>query len=131
MILSFSCRSHFYPTTSVLLEPRGDPDREAGTQRPARLSDYSGGVQFLIHRRNARTVRGVRHDLVLGTEAGTQFFIGSLEVFFLQKALEPLVRIKPGFQRWEPIACGFSRGTPGEHEVLRRGRAAGASPRTR
>jgi hypothetical protein len=46
------------------------------------------------------------------------FFIGSLEVFFLQKALEPLVRIKPGFQRWEPIACGVSRGTPGEHGVF-------------
>ena len=36
----------------------------------------------------------------------------------MSKALEPLVRIKPDFQRWEPIACGFSRGTPGEHEVF-------------
>ena len=36
----------------------------------------------------------------------------------MEKALEPLVRIKPGFQRWKTIACQFSRGTPGEHKVF-------------
>jgi hypothetical protein len=38
-----SAAEPFYPTTSVLLEPSGDPDREAGRRRPARLSGHGGG----------------------------------------------------------------------------------------
>ena len=45
-------------------------------------------------------------------------FIGSLEVFFLVKSSRALWSIKPGFQSSRTIACGVSRGTPGEHEVF-------------
>ena len=46
-------------------------------------------------------------------------FIGSLQVFFKKnRSKEPLVRIKSDFQRWNPIACQFPRGTPGEHGVF-------------
>ena len=60
-----------YPTTSVLLQLRVNPDREAGRCRPQGCQATVAGFLDRFRRRNARAVRGVRLK-PSGPKAGTQ-----------------------------------------------------------
>ena len=93
-------------------------------KRTRNIKKSAKNMQDTKERSNLRKRRGRREGICRGEPMCGAEILAVAQGFFLKmlyrasnRASKALVRIESDFQRRTPIACQFSRGTPGEHGV--------------